>query len=87
MPVWGNAVGAGNDAKKKSKAEKKMASVRVNERQSKKAGGEDAPMLKQTHVTFASESESDEEYEDLPTGVPPAPAPAPPISICKRTPR
>ena len=54
------------DSNKKSK--KSAAKVRVNERQSKKAGGDEAPMLKQTHVTFGSESESDDEYEDMPTG-------------------
>ena len=67
VPVWGNAVGGtGNGTKKTAK---RAATVKVNERQSKKAGGEDAAMLKQTHVMFASESESDEEYEDLPAAV------------------
>jgi multiple RNA-binding domain-containing protein 1 len=59
-PVWG-------DGQRVNAKKKRRATVRVAGVQSKKAGGDKAPLLQKTHVTFGDESSDDELYEDAPS--------------------
>lgn len=67
-PVWG-------DGQRVAATKRRRATVRVASVQSKKAGGDAAPLLQKTHVTFGDESSDDELYEDARGGETDVPQP------------